>query len=230
MSQSQSATSMTGKTILLVDDHETVRMGVGAALRHHWESDSRGGPEIVEADSVSSALQQLSETVIDVAIVDLRLGDGSGLQIAQAVSDNRLDTRCVVLTSLKSPRALIKCFETGAVAAFIEKADGIKNLIEAVEVAANGYSMLDARDVAAARQQLIDQGGLDRSLLTEKENRFADLVADGFSDQEIADQMFVAATTVRNVLSRIYKKLDIEGRNRLSAMVWQDRPDGSALD
>ena len=90
--------------------------------------------------------------------------------------------------------------------------------------------MLDARDVAAARQQLIDQGGLDRSLLTEKENRFADLVADGFSDQEIADQMFVAATTVRNVLSRIYKKLDIEGRNRLSAMVWQDRPDGSALD
>ena len=62
-----------------------------------------------------------------------------------------------------------------------------------------------------------------------KENRFADLVADGFSDQKIADQMFVAATTVRNVV-RIYKKLDIEGRNRLSAMVWQDRPDGSALD
>ncbi len=230
MNQSQPATSMAGKTILLVDDHETVRMGVGAALRHHWESDSHGGPDIIEADSVSSALQQLSETVIDVAIVDLRLGDGSGLQIAQAVSDNRLDTRCVVLTSLKSPRALIKCFETGAVAAFIEKADGIKNPIEAVQVAANGYSMLDARDVAAARQQLIDQGGLDRSLLTEKENRFADLVDDGFSDQEIADQMFVAATTVRNVLSRIYKKLDIEGRNRLSAMVWQDRPDGSALD
>ena len=50
------------------------------------------------------------------------------------------------------------------------------------------------------------------------------------SDQEIADQMYVASTTVRNVLSRIYKKLDIEGRNRLSAMVWQDRPDGSALD
>ena len=90
--------------------------------------------------------------------------------------------------------------------------------------------MLDARDVAAARQQLIDEGGLDRSLLTEKENRFADLVADGLSDQEIADQMYVASTTVRNVLSRIYKKLDIEGRNRLSAMVWQDRPDGSALD
>lgn len=230
MSQSQSGTSMVGKTILLVDDHETVRMGVGAALRHHWESDTESGPEIIEADSVRSALQKLGETVVDVAIIDLRLGDGSGLQIAQAVSDNRLETRCVVLTSLKSPRALIKCFETGAVAAFIEKADGIKNLIEAVEVAANGYSMLDARDVAAARQQLIEQGGLDRSLLTEKENRFADLVADGFSDQEIADQMFVAATTVRNVLSRIYKKLDIEGRNRLSAMVWQDRPDGSALD
>ena len=109
-----------------------------------------------------------------------------------------------MLTSLKSPRALIKCFETGSVAAFIEKADGIKNLIEAVEVAANGYSMLDARDVAAARQQLIDEGGLDRSLLTEK-NRFADLVVDGLSDQEIADQTYVASTTVRNVLSRIYK-------------------------
>ena len=71
---------------------------------------------------------------------------------------------------------------------------------------------------------LLTREELDRSLLTEKENRFADLVADGFSDQEIADQMYVASTTVRNVLSRIYKKLDIEGRNRLSAMVWQDRP------
>ncbi len=230
MVQTQTSVSMVGRTVLLVDDHETVRMGVGAALRHHWDSEAHGGPRIIEADSVSSALQHLSETEVDVAIVDLRLGDGSGIQIAQAVSDNRLETRCVVLTSLKSPRALIKCFETGSVAAFIEKADGIKNLIEAVEVAVNGYSMLDARDVAAARQQLIDEGGLDRSLLTEKENRFADLVADGLSDQEIADQMYVASTTVRNVLSRIYKKLDIEGRNRLSAMVWQDRPDGSALD
>ena len=96
---------MVGKTILLVDDHETVRMGVGAALRHHWESDTESGPEIIEADSVRSALQKLGETVVDVAIIDLRLGDGSGLQIAQAVSDNRLETRCVVLTSLKSPRA-----------------------------------------------------------------------------------------------------------------------------
>ena len=136
---------MVGRTILLVDDHETVRMGVGAALRQHGDSETHGGPRIIEADSVRSALQHLGETEVDVAIVDLRLGDGSGIQIAQAVSDNRLETRCVVLTSLKSPRALIKCFETGAVAAFIEKADGIKNLIEAVEVAANGYSMLDAR-------------------------------------------------------------------------------------
>ena len=98
---------MVGRTILLVDDHETVRMGVGAALRQHWDSDTHGGPQIIEADSVRSALQHLGETEVDVAIVDLRLGDGSGIQIAQAVSDNRLETRCVVLTSLKSPRALI---------------------------------------------------------------------------------------------------------------------------
>lgn len=215
--------------ILVVDDHETVRLGVSAALQHQWGDPSEGGPTIIQADSVETALEAIRSQKVDLAVLDLRLAEGSGLQVAEVVREEDHPTRCVVLTSVRSPKAVIRSFETGVVVAVIEKSQGISPLVEAIEVGVRGHSILTARDAEAARRQLVQDGALDRSLLNDKENRYADLVADGLSDQDIAAQMFVAPTTVRNVLSKIYKKLGIEGRNKLSALVWAERPEGGAL-
>lgn len=217
-------------SILVVDDHETVRLGVSAALQNEWGHPSEGGPTILQADSVATALDVVREQRVEIAILDLRLSEGSGIQIADAVRDEGLPTRCIILTSVSSPKVIIRAFDTGVVVAVIEKSQGIGPLVEAIEVGLRGHTILTARDADEARRQLVNNGALNRALLSDKENRYADLVADGLSDQEIAEQMFVASTTVRNVLSRIYKKLEIDGRNKLSALVWAERPEGKVLD
>lgn len=220
---------MAGARILIVDDHEMVRFGVRNALLSSWTTPRGDAPKFFEAGTVADAISELEAGEIDIAILDLRLTDGSGLEVASYIMEKDLDTQCVVLTSVKSARAVVACYETGAVAAILEKSDGLASLITAVENASKGLQMLTARDAERARQAMLDEGVLDRSKLSEKENHMADLVASGLNDGEIAEQMFIAPTTVRNVLSKIYKKLDIEGRNRLTQMVWQERPEEEAL-
>jgi two-component system response regulator DevR len=217
---------MAGASILIVDDHEMIRFGVRGALDSAWRiPDTAHAPTFFEAGTVAESIEVLDNNEIDVAILDLRLTDGSGLEVARYIRDNGLDTVCVVLTSVKSARAVIACYEIGTVSAILEKSDGLKPLAEAVEQASRGLMALSARDADRARAEMVDQGFLDRSVLTPKESELADLVADGLSDQEIAERLYIAPATVRNVLSKMYRKLEIDGRNRLTAMVWQERPE-----
>tara|TARA_B100001996_G_scaffold88968_1_gene65986 strand:+ start:925 stop:1566 length:642 start_codon:yes stop_codon:yes gene_type:complete len=207
--------------VLLVDDHPMVRMGIKAGLESTFEE----GVEITEAGSVAEAIAALDDAVFDIAVLDLRLGEGSGLDVARHISENDLSARCVVFTSVKSPRSLIAAFESGSVSAYLEKDSDLKPLAEAMEATAKGFSMLTHADARAAAAELGSQGALDRDSLTKRELEIAELIADGLSDAEISEALHLASSTVRNNLTTIYQKVGVESRTLLAGLVWESRKD-----
>ena len=207
--------------VLLVDDHPMVRMGIRAGL----ESTFGEGVEIIEAESVAEAVAALDGGSFDIAVLDLRLGEASGLDIARHITDSDLSTRCVVFTSVKSPRSLIAAFESGSVSAYLEKDSDLEPLTEAIEATAKGFSMLTHSDARAAAAELGSQGALDRESLTKRELEIAELIADGLSDAEISETLHLASSTVRNNLTTIYQKVGVESRTLLAGLVWESRKD-----
>ncbi len=211
--------------VLLVDDHPMVRRGIKAGLESTFENDI----EISEAGSVAEAIAAFDSDTFDVAVLDLRLGEGSGLDVARHITENDLSTRCVVFTSVKSPRSVIAAFESGSVSAYLEKDSDLEPLAEAMEAAAKGFSMLSHADARAAAAELGSQGALDRSSLTKRELEIAELIADGLSDSEISETLHLAASTVRNNLTTIYQKVGVESRTLLAGLVWESRKDLDVL-
>ena len=207
--------------VLLVDDHPMVRMGIRAGL----ESTFGDNVEIVEAESVAEAVVAVDSGLFDIAVLDLRLGEGSGLDIARHITDSDLPTRCVVFTSVKSPRSLIAAFESGSVSAYLEKNSDLEPLTEAIEATLKGFSMLTHSDARTAAAELGSQGALDRDLLTKRELEIAELIADGLSDAEISETLHLASSTVRNNLTTIYQKVGVESRTLLAGLVWESRKD-----
>ena len=207
--------------VLLVDDHPMVRMGIRAGLESTFGEDV----EIIEAESVPEAVEALDGGLFDIAVLDLRLGEGAGLDIARYITDSDLSTRCVVFTSVKSPRSLIAAFESGSVSAYLEKDSDLEPLTEAIEATAKGFSMLTHSDARAAAAELGSQGALDREILTNRELEIAELIADGLSDAEISDTLHLASSTVRNNLTTIYQKVGVESRTLLAGLVWESRKD-----
>ena len=207
--------------VLLVDDHPMVRMGIRAGL----ESTFGDNVEIVEAESVAEAVVAVDSGLFDIAVLDLRLGEGSGLDIARHITDSDLPTRCVVFTSVKSPRSLIAAFESGSVSAYLEKDSDLEPLTEAIEATVKGFSMLTHSDARTAAAELGSQGALDRDILTKRELELAELIADGLSDAEISETLHLASSTVRNNLTTIYQKVGVESRTLLAGLVWESRKD-----
>ncbi|HAY52332.1 MAG TPA: hypothetical protein DCY30_09940 [Acidimicrobiaceae bacterium] len=207
--------------VLLVDDHPMVRMGIRAGL----ESTFGDNVEIVEAESVAEAVVAVDSGLFDIAVLDLRLGEGSGLDIARHITDSDLPTRCVVFTSVKSPRSLIAAFESGSVSAYLEKDSDLEPLTEAIEATVKGFSMLTHSDARTAAAELGSQGALDRDILTKRELEIAELIADGLSDAEISETLHLASSTVRNNLTTIYQKVGVESRTLLAGLVWESRKD-----
>jgi len=207
--------------VLLVDDHPMIRKGIKAGL----ESTFKDTIEISEAGSVSEAISSIDEETFDVAVLDLRLGEDSGLDLARYITENEYPTRCVVFTSVKSPRSVIAAFDSGSVAAYLEKDSDLEPLAEAIAAVAKGFSMLSHADARAAAAELGSQGALDRNSLTKRELEIAELVAEGLSDSEISAGLHLASSTVRNNLTAIYQKVGVESRTLLAGLVWESRKD-----
>lgn len=204
--------------VLIVDDHEGARIGVEAALKAQSAT-----IEVGHATGVQEAKEELSRGIYDVAVLDYTLEDGKAVEIANFVASESLDTRCVVLTSSTNPVIFVEMFNTGVVDGFQLKTGSTAEIVEAVLAASKGFSTVSIRDVRAAEQKMREYGLVDRAKLTERENAIINLVAEGASDDDIAGRIFVAPATVRNLLSGIYKKLEIPAsRQRLAAMVMQE--------
>lgn len=204
--------------LLIVDDHPLVRSGICHELEERLDD-----ANIVEAGSVAEAIDVLAATTIDVAVLDLRLNAESGLDIARHIVDNGLTAQCVVLTSYASPQNIVTSHETGCVVAFLEKSLDVEPLVAAIDAAANGLSSLTVASVRAAEAAIHRDGCYNPTDFTKRERSIAESVADGLSDSAIAEKLNLAGSTVRNNLTAIYRKLSVESRTQLAALVWATR-------
>ena len=206
--------------LLLVDDHEIVRRG----LRELF--DAEGDLEVVaQAGSLDEALV-LDLTDIDVAVLDVRLPDGSGVDLCRTLRERRSDLACLMLTSFADNEALNASFLAGARGYVLKNVRG-DELITSIRRVANGEMLLTPEQIARAKERLLRQITEEIRLesLSPQEHRILDLLSEGLSNREIADVMFLAEKTVKNYVSNLLAKLGFQRRTEaaLFAQRQQDR-------
>lgn len=198
--------------VFLLDDHEVVRAGVRAGL------DSEPDIEVVgEAGDAAHALDAVEQCRPDVAILDVRLGDGSGIDVCRDISATFPDVRTLILTSFESDRALVDAGLAGA-AGFVLKQIRSNQLIEAIRLVAQGRQLLDQAEVRLAMRRLA-QSEAGRLLdLTEQERRIFDFIGQGKTNRQIANEMFLAEKTIKNYVSNLLAKLGMARRTEAAAL------------
>jgi len=208
--------------VFLVDDHEVVRRGLIDLLGADPELDVIG-----EAGSVSAALAQIPALRPDVAVLDVRLPDGSGIELCRDLLSRLPDLRCLMLTSYTSDEAMLDAILAGASGYVVKDIKGME-LAKAIKEVGAGRSLLDNRAAAALMAKL--RGAAERADplagLTEQEKVLLGLLGEGLTNKQIAARMFLAEKTVKNYVSRLLAKLGMERRTQAAVFATRlDRPD-----
>jgi two-component system response regulator DevR len=198
--------------VFLLDDHEVVRAGVRAGL------ESEADIEVVgESGEAANALAEIAACQPDVAILDVRLGDGSGIDVCRDVSAEFPEIHTLILTSFESDRALIDAGLAGA-AGFVLKQIRSNQLVEAIRLVADGRQLLDQAEVRLAMRRMT-QGDAGRLLdLTRQERRIFDYIGEGKTNRQIATEMFLAEKTIKNYVSNLLAKLGMARRTEAAAL------------
>jgi two-component system response regulator DevR len=203
--------------LLVVDDHEVVRQGLVALL------DRREGFQVVaEAGSVAEAVEQAHRFEPDIVIMDVRLPDGSGIEACRDIRAERPATRVIMLTSYPDEEAVLSAIVAGA-SGYLLKQIRARDLVSAIETVGRGESLLDpaVTERVLERVRRIATGGQNEELaqLTPQEQKILMLVAEGKTNKEIAAEVFLSDKTVKNYVSSILAKLNLERRAQVAAFV-----------
>jgi DNA-binding NarL/FixJ family response regulator len=206
--------------LFLVDDHEIVRRG----LRELFDAEDDLHVQ-AQAGSFDEALT-VDLTGIDVAVLDVRLPDGSGVDLCRQMREVRPELGCLMLTSFADSDALNASYLAGARGYVLKNVRG-DELITSIRRVANGEMLLTPEQIERARERLRRQITEDIRLesLSPQEHRILDLLSEGLSNREIADVMFLAEKTVKNYVSNLLAKLGFQRRTEaaLFAQRQQDR-------
>ncbi len=195
--------------VFLVDDHEIVRRGVRELL------ESTDDLEVVgEAGTAAEAVQRIPATAPTVAILDVRLPDGSGIEVCRDLRSMLPDLRCLMLTSYNDDEALFDAIVAGASGYVLKEVRG-SDLIESVRRVAGGQSLLDPTVTARVidRMRNPPKDALTASL-TPQETVILGHLADGLTNRQIAEHMFLAEKTVKNYVSNLLGKLGMDHRTQ----------------
>ena len=197
-------------TVVLVDDHEVVRRGVRDLLSVEADIDVVG-----EASTVAEALARIPALRPAVAVLDVRLPDGNGVQLCRDLKSSMPDLNVLILTSFSDDEALFDAILAGA-SGYVIKHIGGDDLVDAVRMVGRGGSLLDPAVTAQVLQRLRQPPREDPALasLTEQERRILELIAEGLTNRQIAERMFLAEKTVKNYVSSILAKLGLERRTQ----------------
>ena len=203
--------------ILVVDDHEVVRQGLVALL------DRRAGFEVVaQAGSVAEAIATAARFEPDVVVMDVRLPDGSGIEACREIRAARPETRVVMLTSYPDEEAVLSAIIAGASGYLLKQVRG-RDLVAALESVGRGDSLLDpaVTEKVMQRVRTAASGAATDELadLTAQERRILLLVAEGMTNKEIAADVFLSDKTVKNYVSSILSKLNLQRRTQAAAFV-----------
>ncbi len=193
--------------LLLVDDHEIVRRGLRELLE--VEDDLR---VVAEAGSLEEALT-VDVADLDVAVLDVRLPDGSGVDLCRLLREKRPELACLMLTSFADNEALNASVLAGARGYVLKNVRG-DDLVGAIRRVADGEMLLSNEQIERARERLRRQITEDIRLesLSAQESRILELLSEGLSNREIAEVMFLAEKTVKNYVSNLLAKLGFQRR------------------
>jgi two-component system response regulator DevR len=209
--------------ILVVDDHEVVRQGLVALL------DRRDGFQVVaQAGTVAEAIEQARRFEPDIVILDVRLPDGSGIEACREIRSELPKTRVIMLTSYPDEEAVLSAIVAGA-SGYLLKQIRARDLVAAIETVGHGESLLDpaVTEKVLDRVRRIASGTYTNEVaqLTGQEQKILLLVAEGKTNKEIASEIFLSDKTVKNYVSSILSKLNLERRAQAAAFVAKHRID-----
>jgi DNA-binding NarL/FixJ family response regulator len=213
---------MTRTRILIVDDHEVVREGLRALLSR------REGFEVVgQAGSAAEAVAEAAKMQPDIIVMDVRLPDGSGIEACREVREARPQTRVIMLTSYADDDAVMASILAGASGYVLKQTRG-SALADAISAVARGESLLDPavtqkvlERVRAASERKADDP-LD--VLTEQERKILVLIAEGKTNKEIGEEIYLSDKTVKNYVSNILNKLNLRRRSEAAAFIARREP------
>ena len=194
--------------VFLVDDHEVVRRGVRDLLK------SAGGIEVVgEAGTAEAARARIPLAGPDVAVLDVRLPDGSGIEVCRDIRSDHPEVRCLMLTSFDDDEALFNAVVAGAAGYVLKDVRGA-DIVESVRRVGRGESLLDPLATARVIEQLRSPQPDDERLasLSPQERRILELLADGLTNRQIAAEMYLAEKTIKNYVSNLLMKLGMSRR------------------
>jgi two-component system response regulator DevR len=194
--------------IFLVDDHEVVRRGVRDLL------DAEEDFEVVgEAGSVEEALRRVASAAPDVAVLDVRLPDGSGVELCRELRVTHPQLACLMLTSFDDDEALFEAIVAGAAGYVLKQVKG-NDIVNAVRQVGAGRSLLDATMTSRVMERLRNGSAEDPRLagLSGQERRILELLAEGKTNRQIAAEMFLAEKTVKNYVSNLLTKMGMSRR------------------
>jgi DNA-binding NarL/FixJ family response regulator len=196
--------------VAVCDDHEMVREALASVLAHE-----EGIQVVGVSESIETTRTLVDAETPDVLVVDVRLKEESGLDVARMVVANYPNVRIVVLTSFNSDEALVEAYELGA-SAFILKTGSADELIHTIRDVASGMRLINPVTVRAAAEALDKKGlGILRGL-DANDRQIARLIALGYSDKQIAETVYLGLQTVRNRVSRLLSRFDKENRTQLA--------------
>lgn len=202
-------------TVFLVDDHEVVRRGLIDLLGSDPDLEVIG-----EAGTAAQAMVQIPALRPDVAVLDVRLPDGNGIELCRDLLSAMPDLRCLMLTSFTSDEAMLDAILAGASGYVVKDIKGME-LARAIKEVGAGRSLLDNRAAAALMSKL--RGAAERtdplSGLTDQEKVLLNLLGEGLTNKQIAARMFLAEKTVKNYVSRLLAKLGMERRTQAAVFV-----------
>ncbi|MGF0117186.1 response regulator [Promicromonospora sp. Marseille-Q5078] len=205
---------MTPVRVFLLDDHELVRRGLRGLL------DSEEDLEVVgESGSAVEAMREIPRCRPDVALLDVRLQDGSGIEVCRELHSAMPGLRALMLTSYDDDEALFSAIMAGASGYLLKLITG-SDVVDAVRRVASGQSLIDpaltSRVLERLRAGPAEAPAL--AVLSEQEHRVLTLIAEGLTNRQIASQMFLSEKTVKNYVSNILTKLDLESRTQAAVL------------
>lgn len=206
---------MAKQRIILVDDHEVVRLGLKSLLERHPQFEVVG-----EASSARDALEQVAALEPDVVVMDIRLPGTSGIEACEQIVDNYPDIKVIMLTSYAEDEMLFSAIRAGA-SGYVLKQIASEELVKAIEAVGRGEALLDPavtqRVFQEVRRAVKEEEASAFQHLSQQEKHVLLLVSEGKTNREIAKNLFLGEGTVRNYVSSILSKLGVNNRAEAAA-------------
>lgn len=197
--------------VFLLDDHEVVRRGVREFLEAEDDLEVVG-----EASTAEEALARIPATRPDVAVLDVRLPDGDGVEVCRDIRSRHPEIACVMLTSFADDDAVYAAIMAGAAGYLLKQVKGT-DLVDAVRRVGRGESLLDPAVTTRVLDRIRHRQEDELAGLTEQERKILELIAEGLTNRQIGERLYLAEKTVKNYVSNLLSKMGMKRRTEAAA-------------